>query len=367
MVNPPSSHRPLGLKVSAILLVVFALLWIVTTIPFVTILAPYAYARIRNLHALIVVQCVTEFCVTTIAILMGFAALGLARNKNSGRLAAMLTGSLIAVTGVLLTLTLTAAELASNHYLLAPPVRIGIAFASIFFVLIATFGVWLLVYLNLPTAKTWFHGSTYYIPSTVTNPPQPIADAKADAVTHGYLPVSTRAPALDVSPRIARSLVCILAILSLAGSIVMLMYARSALPVTYLGLSLQGRAAVTFWSTYAFMAIAMAIGLICRVQFLYAMAIVLEAIGTVNRLLILIPSYRLRASTFYAAHYPAWHLFSPWSRMFRNAMGSTLFTLFLSLAAFFLWALWFDFSHIRQLKQPAAFDLPPIPEPEPPL
>jgi hypothetical protein len=95
--------------------------------------------------------------------------------------------------------------------------------------------------------------------------------------------------------------------------------------------------------------------------------LVLECVGTVNRLLILVPSYRLRASAFYVAHYPAWHHLSPWSRVFRNAIGSTVFTLYLSLGAFFLWALWSDLKTIRRSKQPAAFGSPRIPEFEPPL
>lgn len=154
-----------------------------------------------------------------------------------------------------------------------------------------------------------------------------------------------------------------LAVLSLAGSVVLLMYARSEMPVTYLGINLQGRAAVTFCIAYASVAIAIAIGLICRVRFFYRVAIVLEAVGILNRVLMLVPAYRLRASTFYAAHYPAWYHLSPWSRIVRNAIGGSIFTLYLSLGAFFLWALWFDLSCVRKSRQPSAFDSPPTPEP----
>jgi hypothetical protein len=361
------TSRPVGLKVSVVLLVVFALLWIVTTIPLLTIIDSYAYARTRNLYAFTVTQCAAEVCIAGFAILMGYAALGLARDKNSGRQAAMLTGVLIALTGVLLSVTMAASELASNRYAMPYQARIGIAFAAIFFTIIASFGIWLLAYLNFPAGKAWFRGNTYYIPSTVTNASQPAAGAKTGSVTHGYLSVSTREPAIDVGPRIARVLVCVFAVLSLAGAVVVLMYARSGLPVTFLGNNLQAHVAVIFYIAFGSLAIATAIGLLRRIPLFYVVALVLECVGTANRLLMLVPSYRLRASAFYAAHYPAWHHLSSWSRIFRNAISNTFLTLYISLGAFFLWALWSDLKNIRQPREPAAFDLPPTPEPGLPL
>jgi hypothetical protein len=275
----------------------------------------------------------------------------------------MLTGALIALTGVLLSVTMAASELVPNRYALPSQARIGIAFAAIFFAIIASFGIWLLAYLNFPAVKAWFRGSTYYIPTTVTNASQ----QTAGTITHGYLPVPTRQPTIDVGPRIARILVCVFAVLSLAGAVVVLMYARSGSPVTFLGINLHGPGAMIFHIAFGFLAIAIAIGLLRRIPLFHVVGLVLECVGTANRLLMLVPSYRLRASAFYVAHYPAWHHLSPWSRVFRNAIGSTVFTLYLSLGAFFLWALWSDLKTIRRSKRPAAFGSPPIPEFEPPL
>jgi hypothetical protein len=362
MQNVTSNHRPVGLKASAVLLVVFALLWIVTTIPLITIIVSFAYGRTRNLYAVTITQCAAEVCVAGLSILMGYAALGLAQDKNSGRWAAMLVGALIAFTGILLALTMAASELVHSSYLLSSPVHLGIGFAAIFFAVIAAFGIYLLIYLNSSATKNWFYGDTYYIPSAVKNSSQPATDTKADAVTYGYLPVSTHAPAIDASSRIARSLVKVFSILLLVGAVVVIIYASSGLPVTCFGINLQAAGAVIFHIAFASLAIATAIGLLRRIPLFYGVALVLECVSTANRLLMLVPSYRLRASAFYAAHYPAWHHLSPWSQILRNAISSTAFILYLSLGAFFLWALWSDLNSIRQSRQRAALDSQPIPE-----
>jgi hypothetical protein len=73
-------HRAAGLKVAAVLLVLFAILWIAATVPLITIVVSYSYAHSKNRYALIAMDCAVQAIVACLAILMGYASLGLARD-----------------------------------------------------------------------------------------------------------------------------------------------------------------------------------------------------------------------------------------------------------------------------------------------
>jgi hypothetical protein len=274
--------------------------------------------------------------------------------RHSGRVAGVIAGTLIALIAIPLTLISAAATLAPNLYFLPSPLRVGLVLEAAFFCVAAAFGCWLIVYLNLPGVKTWFDGTTYYIPSTVTQPSQPAIADSHTTIIHGYTPISARASTTDKDPRIARMLVSLFAILCLVGATIMPMYAKWGIPITYLGIRLQGHAAADFHIVFACVNITIAIGLLRRIPLAYVVALILEALGAINRLLLLVPSYRLRASAFYAAHYDPWRHYSPWSQILRSTISGTLFILFSSMSAFFLWALWRDLASIRATPLPVS-------------
>lgn len=352
-------QRPAGLRLAAILLTVFAVLWVVMSTPLITVAVTYGYRQFKNNNSISILYSAAQAIVAAFAILMGYAALALARNKNSGRIAGAISGALIALAELPVVLIATALALAPNRFSLPVSVRIGIAIEALFSIAAVVVGISLIVYLNLQHVKVWFTGTTYYLPATDQALSLSSGAGNREASSHSYIPLSMHMPREDTGPRVARIVVSVFAVLCLIASAVLLMYVKWKIPVTLLGIRLQGRAAAEFHIAFAIVDLAIAIGLLRRIPIAYGVTLLLEVAGTINRLLLLIPAYRLRASAFYVAHSNSWRHYSASTRLLKSAVNSTLFILSLSMSAFFLWALWRDLAAIRKSREASAMEAVP--------
>ena len=143
--------------------------------------------------------------------------------------------------------------------------------------------------------------------------------------------------------------------------------ARSGLPITFLGINLQAHAPDLLHRLRVLWLSQSAIGLVAADSTFLCRAVALECVGhgqSLARALAFISAACLcflRPRTIPGGILPLCR--GPVRTYSEMRSATPFFTLYISMGAFFLWALWSDLKNIRQPRQPTAFDLPPTPEP----
>ncbi len=275
--------KPAGVIVSAVLLTFLAFTGTISTLTMVAlaVMLPHPAASVRQatviegiLIALMAIPTVIAWCV----------AIGLFRGKNWARIGAVVLGVLIALSGVffgaLIQLAMQSplmrAQFAPNHA--------SFVIAEFFWLLLAVFGIWLIVYLNLEPVRQFFRLSAggAQLPMTAPNAWPAQAPCSVPSQARGGL-------------KAARVVVLVFAGLNLFGSVTLLLMAVMGLPLVYPGLNLQGSAASLAMVVLAAINTAIAIGLWRRFPPAYYTALVLQLLGIVSSLAMLTPSFRARA------------------------------------------------------------------------
>jgi hypothetical protein len=281
-------NKPVGVIVTGVLLIFLAFLGTTSTI-----IMFIGFALFRQVsapaRAIVIAETVLFVLMAIPTAFTWLVAIGLFRNKNWARIGAIVLGAFSALAGVfsgvsiLLALQsrLFRAQFAHQHF--------ALFVGEIFWLLIAIFGVWLIIYFNLESVRKSFRpvGGPAY-------PSVPALDAQIAQATYPQGSVPSLSPA-GSGLRVSRIVVLVFAGLNLVGSLFMLVMACLGMPLVFPGLILEGHKASLALVIFAAINLVIAIGLWRRFQPAYYFALAMQLLGIVYSLSLLNPSFRARA------------------------------------------------------------------------
>lgn len=246
-------HRPAGVTVAGVLLMLIAAVDILTTIVIIQVVAKQHAAA----HA---EQSATVFTGTLVAlsalatVYTWCVAAGLFRSRNWARIGGIVLGILMTSFGVLVLLTAMILSFGPATHPQTASARFGWATGATISFLLAAVGIWLAIYLNSKVAKESFL-TFIYAPDTIACP-APLFSLETlsgttkppffDAPAHGDARIPLQTVLTSGGPSLPRIFVLLFSILSIISSTFMLWHALSEKPVFYLGFLMQGQAANIF-------------------------------------------------------------------------------------------------------------------------
>lgn len=359
-------HRPVGVSVAAIFLGLFSIVSFFLTIIVMQVIAR-SHPSTNAIAAAVVVPSVAA------TIYMGCITIGLFRGKNWARLGGIVLGIVVSLVAVWLLLTITASfgilQLRPHTATLHPALLI----AGLSCVATAIFGIWLAIYLNTTQVRAGFQPSVVFAPDTIAYPAPPFAmDSlvgasilpSVDAPAHGYTRISLPAPAGNATS-LARILVLTFCVIGTLTCVYLLAHPFSGKPSFYLGILMQGRSANAFHIFVGITLIALNTGVFLRYIPAYYGLLITQISNIVSLSLMIFPAYRAKSVVHTTAALT--HAIDTHAVALAQAIRVAYIVFSVLFSILFVWALWRDLSNIRQSKQPAVLDSPPITESEPRL
>lgn len=355
--------KPTGVIIAAVLLVLLAIIGTLSTIAVAVVVAIMPHPAVTGRQSQIVEGILVAFLALP-TIFTWCVGVGLFRGKNWARISGVVLGCLIALSSAFFALTTVAMMIVPQFRSQFANSRFSLIIGVAFYLLLAAFGVWLVVYLSLRSIRQFFRPNIIYVPDTVAYP----SPAAFDPAAATSLPTTPPAPAYvavlsSATPEtgkgiaLPRIVVLVFAILSLFGSLSLLGMAAAGMPLFFLGVSLQGHAAALAMGALAAINIVIAAGLFRRFPPAYYAALAMQLLGIVSSLALLSPSFRARtiqASMVFAARMtpvqsPQMQPAQMQSMMHTIQNGALLLNAILLpfVIAFFIWAILRDLATIR--------------------
>jgi len=352
--------KPTGVIVAAVFLILLAIIGTLFAVIFAVVGAITPHLAVTAHQSLIISIFLTAFFALP-AFFTWCVAVGLIRGKNWARIGGVVLGLLIALCSALFGLGTAAAMMAPQFQSQFGNARFALIIGVVFYLLLAAFGAWLAIYLNLRSVRQSFRPSIVYVPDAVAYSSPSALDPSATSrppASPAYIAVPSPAtPETSKGIALPRIVVVVLAVLSLFGSLSLLGMAAAGMPLFYLGVSLQGHAAALAMVVVAAINIVIAIGLFRRFPPAYYAALAMQLLGIVSSLALLSPSFRARAMqagmAFAARMIPVQPVqmqpVQMQSMMHSIQNGVLLLNAILMplVLAFFIWALLRDLASIR--------------------
>jgi hypothetical protein len=288
--------KPTGVIIAAVLLLLLAIVGTIFTIATALVAAIMPHPALSGRQS----QIVEGILVALIALpttFTWFVGVGLLRGKNWARIGGVVLGGLMALLFAFFAFGITAMMMAPQFRLQFANTRFGLVTGVVFYLLLAAFGLWLVIYLSLKPVRQAFHPDPAYVPTSVAYP----SNAALDAATVSAFPASgpyseTSSASAQFNPglKLPRIVVLVLAALNLVGSLSLLTMAAARFPLVFPGISLQGHAAALAMVVIEAINVVIAIGLFRRFPPAYYVALAMQALGVVSSLALLSPSFRAR-------------------------------------------------------------------------
>jgi hypothetical protein len=339
-------QRPIGVSLSAVFLGLAALLIFLLTIVLAQVSTQFGNRQSTHLIAAVLIIPFAAATIYTICILIG-----LLRSKNWARLGGIVLGIGLALFAALLLLLTTALFLVPQLQHKAT-LRPGVLIAELFYVLIGVFGIWLAIYLNTAPAKEHFIARNIYVPDTISYPAPPFAmnalagatrSPSLDVPAHGYTRISSQElPQSRHDTSLARIVVLILCVISVAGSIYMLTHAFSGKAYFYLGFVMHGKFAGIFRVCAGSTILILSLGVIRRYVPAYYGLLLVQLSNITSVFLMFVRDFRRHSLATSANGTALAHNFR---------LASIAVSLLIGIV--FAWALWCDLREMRESEKPA--------------